>query len=59
MKIDVQGIEEIKSTIETPFQTLAEQMSEKGVMDKELSEIVSFIFEKISSLGEDPWEIDG
>ena len=59
MKIDVQGIEEIKSTIETPFQTLAQQMSDKGVMDKELSEIVTFIFEKINSLGEEPWEIVG
>ena len=57
MKIDINGIEEIKSTIETPFQTLAQQLDEKGCLDKQTAEIVTFIFEQLSKLGEEPWEI--
>tara|TARA_R110002012_G_scaffold186266_1_gene352952 strand:+ start:1911 stop:2090 length:180 start_codon:yes stop_codon:yes gene_type:complete len=57
MKIDVQGIQEIKSTIETPFQALAEQLDKKGCLDKQTTEIVTFIFEQFSKLGEKPWEI--
>jgi hypothetical protein len=57
MKIDVQGIEELKSTIETPFQALAEQLDKKGCLDKQTSEIVTFIFEQFAKLGENPWEI--
>ena len=57
MKIDVNGIEEIKSTIETPFQALAQQLDEKDCLDKQTSEIVTFIFEQLSKLGEEPWEI--
>lgn len=57
MKIDVNGIEEIKSTIETPFQALAQQLDEKGCLDKQTSEIVTFIFEQLSKLGEEPWKI--
>ncbi len=57
MKIDVQGIEEIKSTMETPFQALAQQLNEKGCLDKQTTEIVTFIFEQFSKLGERPWEI--
>jgi hypothetical protein len=57
MKIDVQGIEELKSTIETPFQALAEQLDSKNCLDKQTSEIVTFIFEQFSKLGEKPWEI--
>ena len=30
MKIDVNGIEELKSTIETPFQSLAQQLDQKN-----------------------------
>ena len=59
MKIDVNGIEELKSTIETPFQALAEQLNEKGCLDDSTSEIVTFIFEQLNKLGEDPWEIIG
>ena len=33
MKIDIQGIDELKSTIETPFQALAEQLDKKGCLD--------------------------
>jgi hypothetical protein len=57
MKIDVQGIEELKSTIETPFTALAEQLDKKGCLDKQTSEIVTFIFEQFAKLGENPWEI--
>ena len=57
MKIDVNGIEEIKSTIETPFQALAQQLDEKNCLDKQTAEIVTFIFEQLSKLGEEPWEI--
>ena len=57
MKIDVKGIEELKSTIETPFQALAEQLDKKGCLDKQTSEIVTFIFEQFAKLGETPWEI--
>ena len=57
MKIDVNGIEEIKSTIETPFQALARQLDEKDCLDKQTAEIVTFIFEQLSKLGEEPWEI--
>ena len=57
MKIDINGIEEIKSTIETPFQALAQQLDEKDCLDKQTAEIVTFIFEQLSKLGEEPWEI--
>ena len=57
MKIDVRGIEELKSTIETPFTALAEQLDKKGCLDKQTSEIVTFIFEQFAKLGENPWEI--
>ena len=60
MKIDRQGLEEIQTTIETPFQALAEQLSDKNCLDKQTSEIVTFIFENLSKLGEQPWDvIDG
>ena len=60
MKIDRQGLEEIRTTIETPFQALAEQLSDKNCLDKQTSEIVTFIFENLSKLGEQPWDvIDG
>ena len=57
MKIDVNGIEEIKSRIETPFQALANQLNKKKCLDKNTTEIVTFIFEQFSKLGEEPWEI--
>ena len=57
MKIDASGIDEIKSTIETPFTTLAQQLSEKGKLDNQTNEIVTFIFEQIQKIGEDTWEI--
>ena len=57
MKIDRQGLEEIRTTIETPFQALAEQLSDKNCLDKQTSEIVTFIFENLSKLGEEPWDI--
>ena len=60
MKINRQGLEEIRTTIETPFQALAEQLSDKNCLDKQTSEIVTFIFENLSKLGEEPWDvIDG
>ena len=57
MKIDRQGLEEIRTTIETPFQALAEQLSDKNCLDKQTSEIVTFIFENLSKLGEEPWDV--
>ena len=57
MKIDVNGIEELKSTIETPFQALAQQLDEKNCLDSSTTEIVTFIFEQFAKLGEEPWEI--
>ena len=57
MKIDVNGIEELKSTIETPFQALVRQLDQKNCLDKNTTEIVTFIFEQFSKLGEEPWEI--
>jgi len=57
MKIDVNGIEEVKSMIETQFQAQAQQLDEKNCLDKNTAEIVSFIFEQFSKLGEEPWEI--
>ena len=57
MKIDVNGIEELKSRIETPFESLAQQLDEKNCLDKNTAEIVSFIFEQFAKLGEEPWEI--
>ena len=57
MKIDRQGLEEIRTTIETPFQALAEQLSDKNCLDKQTSEIVTFIFENLSKIGEEPWDV--
>lgn len=59
MKINVQGIEEIQNTIQKPFQALAEQLSDKNKLDKQTSEIVTFIFEQLSKIGEEEWEIIG
>ena len=57
MKIDVNGIEEIKSRIETPFKALAQQLDKKNCLDNQTSEIVTFIFEQFAKLGEEPWKI--
>ena len=57
MKIDKQGLEEIRTTIETPFQALAEQLSDKNCLDKQTGEIVTFIFENLSKIGEEPWDV--
>jgi len=59
MKIDVTGIEEIQNTIQKPFQALAEQLSDKNKLDKQTSEIVTFIFEQLAKIGEEEWEIIG
>jgi hypothetical protein len=57
MKIDKSGLEEIKNTIETPFRALTKQLSDKGHLDKNSAEIVTFIFSNIDKLGESPWKI--
>ena len=57
MKIDKQGLEEIRLTIETPFQALAEQLNDKNCLDKQTSETVSFIFENLAKIGEEPWDV--
>ena len=60
MKINKLGLEEIQTTIETPFKALAEQLSDKNCLDKQTTEIVSFIFENLAKIGEEPWDvIDG
>ena len=59
MKINQQGIEQIKNTIETPLVTLANKLDKKGHLKKDISEIVTFILTNIQKL-EDPksqWEI--
>jgi len=57
MKIDKKGIEEIRNTIETPLSALAEQLSDKGVLDRQLAEIVTFVLGNLQKLGDKPWEI--
>ena len=57
MKISRQGLEEIKLTIETPFRALAEQLDSKNCLDKQTAEIVTFIFSKLETLGDDSWEV--
>ena len=59
MKINQQGIEEIKNTIETPLITLANKLDDKGHLSKDISEIVTFILKNIQKMPEDnsPWEI--
>ena len=60
MKINKLGLEEIQTTIETPFKALAEQLNDKNCLDKQTTEIVSFIFENLAKIGEEPWDvIDG
>ena len=59
MKINQQGKEEIKNTIETPLVSLAKKLSDKGDLSKDLAEIVTFILNNIQKL-DDPnsqWEI--
>ena len=59
MKINQEGIEQIKNTIETPLVTLANKLDAKGQLKKDISEIVTFILTNIQKL-EDPksqWEI--
>jgi hypothetical protein len=58
MKINQQGIEEIKNTIETPLIGLANNLDKKGQLTTDISEIVTFILKNIQKL-EDPnsqWE---
>ena len=57
MKIDRQGIEEIKSTIETPVRALAERLESKNKLDKKSAEIINFILKNINKIGEDMWNV--
>ena len=57
MKIDRQGIEEIKSTIETPVRALAERLESKKKLDKKSAEIINFILKNINKIGEDMWNV--
>jgi len=59
MKIDKNGIEEIKNTIETPLTALASKLSEKNHLSKDLAEIVTFILGNIQKLdnSQSQWEI--
>jgi len=59
MKINQQGIEEIKNTIETPLIGLANKLDKKGYLKKDVAEIVTFILNNIQKI-ENPksqWEI--
>tara|TARA_Y100000034_G_C6741021_1_gene328815 strand:+ start:546 stop:731 length:186 start_codon:yes stop_codon:yes gene_type:complete len=59
MKIDKKGIEEIQNTIETPLSTLAKQMDEKGILDRQLAEIITFVLGNLQNIGSKSkqWEI--
>ena len=59
MKIDKNGIEEIKNTIETPLTALASKLSERNHLSKDLAEIVTFILGNIQKLedSQSQWEI--
>ena len=59
MKINKQGIEEIKNTIETPLTALASKLSERNHLSKDLAEIVTFILGNIQKLedSQSQWEI--
>jgi len=59
MKINQQGIEEIKNTIETPLITLANKLDDKGHLSKDISEIVTFILKNIQKVEDSnsQWEI--
>lgn len=57
MKIDRQGIEEIKSTIETPVRALANKLNEEKKLDKKSAEIVNFILKNINKIGDDMWNV--
>tara|TARA_R110000824_G_scaffold127090_2_gene287042 strand:+ start:633 stop:812 length:180 start_codon:yes stop_codon:yes gene_type:complete len=57
MKIDKEGIEEIKNLIENPVVALATLLSERGQLDHEASEIVTFTLENIQKLGNEQWKI--
>lgn len=55
MKIDEQGIDEIKNTIETPLRALAERLSSQRKLDKQSAEIVNFLFKSIDEIGSNQW----
>jgi len=59
MKIDQQGINEIKNTIEKPIITLANKLNSKKQLTSDVSEIVTFLLEKIKDVeqGNNLWEI--
>ena len=59
MKIDKQGINEIKNTIEKPIITLANKLNDKKQLTTDVSEIVTFLLEKIQDVeqGNNLWEI--
>ena len=59
MKIDKTGKDEIKHTIKTPLVSLASKLSERKQLSKDLSEIVTFLLEKIQDVeqGNNLWEI--
>tara|TARA_Y100001937_G_C6974748_1_gene264991 strand:- start:122 stop:307 length:186 start_codon:yes stop_codon:yes gene_type:complete len=59
MKIDKNGIDEIKNTIETPLIGLANKLDKKGQLTKDVSEIVTFIMNNIQKIDspKSQWEI--
>ena len=59
MKIDDQGIEEIKNTIEKPIIALAENLGKQSKMDGSLAEIIKFVLANIQKIGHNGsnWEI--
>ena len=59
MKIDKQGVSEIKNTIEKPIVTLANKLNDKKQLTKDVSEIVTFLLEKIQDIEQENnlWEI--
>tara|TARA_R110001583_G_scaffold52997_3_gene163966 strand:- start:826 stop:1011 length:186 start_codon:yes stop_codon:yes gene_type:complete len=59
MKIDQQGISEIKNTIETPIIALANKLNGKKQLTSDVSEIITFLLEKLKDVEQanNLWEI--
>ena len=59
MKIDEEGIKEIKNTIEKPIITLANHLGKQDKMDGSLAEIIKFVLGNIQKIGlnDTNWDI--
>ena len=59
MKINQEGINEIKNTIETPIKSLAKHLEKNKSLDRSSGKMISFILDHIQKIGENGsnWEI--